>query len=177
MTRILCLVISCILALVLLSASDVSAINISKIIGNEYHVKGLATSYSDGSYTGTAVAEGMMVIKEPEDGVLAVTTVITDLSSTLMYGVYQYYCTFQFGPYEQKGNRLTSDTCAIDCIGPDYSTPILNYDGDCDFTINLQGEKKLKSTVEFTTDEGVEMVFTGQGEKLGQWTTPLPTLP
>jgi hypothetical protein len=172
MKRILCLAIACISALVLISASDVSALNISKIIGNEYHVKGLATSYLDGSYTGTAVAEGMMLIKEPDDGMLAVTTVITDLSTYLMSSgtVYQYYCTFQFGPYAQKGSKLTSNTCNIGCIGPDI-TPILNYNGDCDVTIKLQGQKKLKATVNFTTDEGVKMVFEGQGEKLGQWTS------
>jgi hypothetical protein len=167
MKRILCIAIACILASVLVSASDVSAININKVIGNEYYINGTSTTYAGGNYAGSAVGVGMMVINA--SNIVAVITVITDLSVGQVYpGVFQYYCNAVFGPYTQRGNQLKIDTCTISCTGQE-GTPIVDYDGTCDATINLQGRKKLNATISYTPSEGVVMVYTGTGKLLGTY--------
>ncbi len=170
MKRILCIAIACILASVVVSASDVSAININKIIGNEYYFEGTGTTYAGGNYAGSAVGEGMMVINASDSvpAIVMVITSITDLSVRQLYGEFQYYCDISFGTYTQRGNQLKSDTCTALCTGQ-QGTLIMDYTGPCDATINLQGRKKLNATISVTPSEGVVMVYTGKGKLLGTY--------
>lgn len=178
MKRILCIAIACILASVLVSASDVSAVKFDKIIWNEYYLNGTGTTYINGNYAGSAVGEGMMVILDNEPYcAFAASTSITDLAYTLGTSIFQYYCTFKLRTCSQTGNQLKATSCIIKCFGQDGTTQILGHDGDCDATINLQGKKKLNGTVTFSyTLNEVNYVtgYTITGTRLGQYVSAPP---
>ncbi len=165
--------VSCTLVLVFVSvlASDVLAININEIIGNEYHVKGTSTTYVGGNYAGTAVGEG--ILKFNASNIIASTVGITDFfARSINPSVYQDHCDFVFGTWTQEGNQLKIDTCNLSCVGQD-GTNILTYNEACDMTINLNGAKiSLNITLTPTAIPGVVIVWTAKGEFLGT-TSPL----
>ncbi len=175
MKKILCIAVACIMVTVFLSVSDVSAIDINKLIGNEYYFTGSGVTYVGGNYAGTAIGEGMLVIGDPGTGVNAVVTAKTDYSAWIMYGVFQYYCNFQLGPYTPSIDNLkfTIDTCSAICIGQDGVTEIINYTGACAAKLKFQGQKQVKMKVSFSPQTGVEMVYTAQGVKMGKY-PPIP---
>ena len=175
MKKSLCIAAVCIMAAVLLSVSDVSAINITKLIGNEYYFTGSGVTYAGGNYAGSAIGEGMLVIGDPSAGAQAVVTSVTAFSGWVMYGQFQYYCAFQLGPYTPSIDNLkfTSNTCAANCIGQDGVTEIMNYSGACNAKLKFQGQKKVKMTISFSPQAGVEMVYTAQGVKMGKY-PPIP---
>jgi len=175
MKRGIYIAVVCIMAMVFLSVSDVSAIDISKLIGNEYYFTGSGVTYVGGNYAGAAVGEGMVVIGDPGSGIQAVVTAITDFSAWMMYGQFQYYCAIQTGPYTPSIDNLkfTSDTCAATCIGQDGVTEIMNYSGACNAKLKFQGQKQVKMTISFSPQAGVEIVYTTQGTKMGKY-PPIP---
>jgi hypothetical protein len=175
MKKGLCIAVAYIMAAILLSASHVAAIDINKLIGNEYYFTGTGVTYVGGNYAGTAIGEGMLVIGDPSSGVKAVVTALTDYSAWVRYGVFQYYCAFQLGPYTPSIDNLkfTSDTCSAICTGQDNVTEIYNYTGACAATLKFDGQKNVKMKVSFSPQAGVEIVYTTQGTKMGKY-PPIP---
>jgi hypothetical protein len=171
MKRILFLLVACIMITGFLSASDVLAVDLTKLPYSEWKITGLSTRYDAGAYNGSAViSQGMLTIGEPADGVIAVTNHGSDLLASLLGGLVEYYCAHQLGAYTLGVDKIKSTTCTMNCV--DYlGNPGLTFSGPCDAKIIFGSGTQFDGTITIPDlwGAGNQGIFTIKGTKVGKY--------
>lgn len=191
MRRILCLAMVCILASVFVSASNVSALRVGKIVRTQWLTSGILRLFDPtGAFVGaSAGGDGIMFIAEVTNGgpasngpelqlTGANAFLVTSMDPSLVVVGSRVDWTLSATTYNARKNLLKGAFCTIDILDP-VGNPIFSYMGPCDARIKFTSARTFKGTVIFDdTNNGTG--FTGvievRGELLGQ-TPPLPAGP
>jgi len=174
MKKILCLMFACMLALVFLSGSHVSALGINKIQGTEWLVSTTVKFYtSGGDYDGAiAGGDGIMDIVDPATG-FAIMEDAPLVDST--YGATDGSIGVIWigdGSYKPTLNLLKANSCllAFDLLG-DGPPNDVEYSGPCIATIVFSSAKAFTGSIVIDDIDGAgtRAVIKLKGKKLGQY--------
>ena len=171
MRKALCLVLACILALVFVSASNVSALGIGKILYAEYLISAKIKFFDDtGAYDGGAGGGDGIVYIGDSDVDIAYAFLVDSFDmavpgSTAWFTLYDY-------TWNSTKSLLKSFAIDMDVYDPD-GLLIDSYSGPCVAKITFSSAKAFTGTITITID-GSKMVITIKGKKFDQWPGPKP---
>jgi len=169
MRRALCLAVACILALVVVSVSNVSAVGLKKIQYTEWLVSTTWTWYTpEGDYyLAAAGGDAIMDIGAPEEGAgmawESLVNSMTGFGAGLQgaMGLYEY-------TYNATTNLLKSTYGYVEWpLGDGYS-----YEGELIGKITFSSAKAFTGKVTIVDLDGSRLEISLKGKKLGQWTGP-----
>jgi hypothetical protein len=173
MRRFLCLAVACMLALLVVSVSNVSAIGLSKIENTEWLVSTTWIWYTpEGYYDGAAAGgDAIMYIGTPESGAgMAWESMVNSFEG---WGAgLQGQLTLDAFTYNATTNILKSTSgSAAWPLGDGFYA----YQGPLTGKITFSSTKAFTGTVTIVHEDGSSLVISLSGKKLGQFPAPLAT--
>jgi len=174
MRKTLWLVVACLLALVIVSVSNVSALELKKIKYTEWLVSMTAKlSTLEGDYIGAyAGGDAILDIGDPADGVYMRAVPLVNSFTGWSLGSEGEVALYTGYTYNPTKNRLKSTYgyVAID----DPVIGLYEYDGELICKITFSSSKAFTGSIVIVDDVGsVRLVISLKGKKLGKWTGPL----
>jgi hypothetical protein len=166
MKKILCFVIVGVMALVFLSAPDVSAVTFNQIKWTDWDTKA-TTQTSDpstGEHIGANVGQGILGILDTT--VLAVFAVPVQLSLNPLSAAVYGYCEALLGDLSFADNRLRGNTCEVGCADK-TDTLVFSYSGPCVGKLIFTSETSFEGKIKFTS--GVDFVINMKGKKINEY--------
>jgi hypothetical protein len=168
MRRSLCLAVMCMLALVVVSVSNVSAMGLNKIQYTEWLVSTTWTWYTPEGYYNAAAAGGdaFMYIGSPEE------TAIMEWESTV--NSFDGYGAGYQGDLRLYGYTYNATTNVLKSTSGYAEWPVgegfYSYEGDLIGKISFSSATAFTGNVTIVEEDGSKLVISLKGKRLGQYT-------